>query len=375
MTILTPHAEGLDPRWTDGELEIRTFRYAPVGLEVVGYSRSLSSDEKLKGRAALVSPLYLAGARRALKREVGRNQPDIVHAHWVVPNGLVAASARLSVPFGVGLHGSDVFLAERAFVSALVARSLKQASFLTGCSPELVSRVCAIGFEPSRSAVIPYGVNVEEFRPDRDRRLIWRQKLGISETSTVVLTVGRMVTKKGFHVLLPTLREVLARCPDTDVVLAGGGDRLEELTSLAAGISSKIHFPDVVLRDTLPDLYRAADLFVLPAVHDSKGNVDGLPNVILEAMASGLPVIASNISGIPLAIEHEREGLLVPEQQSEPLASALTRLIEDSDLRQAMGAAARAKAESELTWSAVAARYRQSYLDALAPQGRDGERS
>ena len=375
VTVLTPHAAGLDSNWKDGEVEVRTFRYAPEGLEVVGYSRSLSSDEKLKWRAALVSPLYLVAARQALKREALRNQPDLVHAHWAVPNGLVAAAAGLSVPFGIGLHGSDVFLAERAPIATLVSKSLQRASFLTGCSPELVSRVCAIGFDESRSAVIPYGVNVDQFRPDVGRRFLWRQKLGISESATVILAVGRMVTKKGFHVLLPTLRDVLPKFPETHVVLAGGGDRLEEFKARAADISGNIHFPDLVLRDTLPDLYRAADLFVLPAVHDAKGNVDGLPNVILEAMASGLPVIASEISGIPLAIEHERQGLLVPEQQSEALASALMRLIEDVALRHEMGMAARAKAVSELTWPAVAARYRQSYLDALASSARDGARN
>jgi glycosyltransferase involved in cell wall biosynthesis len=122
-----------------------------------------------------------------------------------------------------------------------------------------------------------------------------------------------------------------------------------------------------VLRDTLPDLYRAADLFVLPAVHDGKGNVDGLPNVILEAMASGLPVVASGISGIPLAVEDGRTGLLVPEKDPKALLSALGRLLANPEEARAMGERGRAKAEAELTWDAVASRYREGYEALFMP--------
>jgi glycosyltransferase involved in cell wall biosynthesis len=366
VTILTPHTSGVETAWNDGDLRIQSFRYAPESLESVGYSRSLSADEAVKWRTTLVSPLYLLGAMRCLKSVTGRLQPDLVHAHWAVPNGLVAAASRLPIPFGIGLHGSDVFLAEKGAVRPFMARALERSSFLTGCSPELVDRVCALGFDRKRSAVIPYGVDIDQFRPDPSRRYIWREKLEIPEDSTVVLSVGRMVTKKGFHILLPTLARLLANSPETHVVLGGQGDRLQEFKSLAAKISDRIHFPGVVLRDTLPDLYRAADLFVLPAVHDSKGNVDGLPNVILEAMASGLPVVASEISGIPLAVKHEREGYLVPEQQHSPLENALAKLLGDSDLRQQMGSAARRKAKTDLTWASVAQRYRDSYLAALS---------
>jgi glycosyltransferase involved in cell wall biosynthesis len=155
------------------------------------------------------------------------------------------------------------------------------------------------------------------------------------------------------------------------VVLAGGGDLLPELTAATAGWRARVHLPGAVLRDTLPDLYRAADLFVLPAVHDERGNVDGLPNVILEAMASGLPVVASGISGIPLAVEDGESGLLVPERDAAALEAAVLRLLggggEARAAARRMGERGRRKAEAELTWEAVAARHREAYAGALAP--------
>ena len=182
--------------------------------------------------------------------------------------------------------------------------------------------------------------------------------------------LGRMVSKKGYHVLLPLLPELLESHPELHVVLAGGGDLLDEFRRRTEPWRQRVHLPGIVMRDTLPDLYRAADLFVLPAVHDAKGNVDGLPNVILEAMASGLPVVASGISGIPLAIREGQEGRLVEEGRADLLSAALHELIADPSRRRTMGDRARARAESELTWRSVAARYREAYDDGLEAAAR-----
>lgn len=367
VIVLAPHAEGVPAGWDDGGVEVVTFRYAPERGEVLGYGRSLEADEKVKGGAALAAPLYALGALRAVRRQLRRRRFDLVHAHWIVPNGVVAAAARGKTPLAIGLHGSDVFLAERPGVRSLARWSLSRARLLTGCSPELVDRVRALGFPAERSRVIPYGVDVTAFSPAPDRRRIWRERLGVPEGAPLLLGVGRMATKKGFQGLIEILPALLGDHPDLHVVLAGGGDRLEEFKAAASAWEGRVHFPGAVLRDTLPDLYRAADVFVLPAVHDSRGNVDGLPNVILEAMASGLPVVASGISGIPLAVGEGRTGLLVPEKDAGALLAALRRLLADPGAARSMGEGGRRRAEAELTWDAVAARYREGYLAALAP--------
>lgn len=370
VTVLTPHAENVAERWTDGEVEVRSFRYAPEKSEVLGYSRSLSADETVRWKAGLVTPLYLWGARRAVARLMAERDFDILQGHWVVPNGLVAARFAGKTTVGTGLHGSDVFMAERSGVRTLVGRALRRCRFLTGCSPELVDRVCALGFPRERAAVIPYGVDVETFSPGSAGRNAWRQELGIPDDGVLLLSVGRMVSKKGYQVLLPMLPELLAAHPNLHLVLAGEGDLLEEFRQQAGPWSDRVHLPGIVLRDTLPDLYRAADAFVLPAVHDAKGNVDGLPNVILEAMASGLAVVASGISGIPLAITDGVEGRLVAEQEPEELAAALGDVVGDAARRRRMGEAARAKAVAELTWRSVAGRYRAAYEAGLAADGQ-----
>lgn len=372
VTVLAPHTETLAASWEDAGVEVRTFRYAPEKMEVLGYSRSLQKDESIRFSAGVAAPLYLLAARRAARALLEKERFDLLHAHWVVPNGIAAFPLSNDVPIAVGLHGSDVFLAERPIVRAWVRRALKRTSLLTGCSPELVERVCRIGLDTERAHVIPYGVDTETYRPGPVAQRSWREELGIPPAAPMVLTVGRMVTKKGFHVLIEALPKVLDQVPEMHMVLAGGGDRLEEFQRMMDPWASRVHFPGAVLRDTLPDLYRAADVFVLPAVHDRRGNVDGLPNVILEAMASGLPVIASGISGIPLAVTHDENGLLVPERDVELLAQSLIRLASEVETRTRMGVASRRKAEGELTWDAIAGRYRAAY-DTLFEDTASGE--
>lgn len=382
VTVLAPRAEGVRRSWIDDGVEVHSFAYAPRKLEVLGYGRSLAADERLRLGAGLAAPLYLRAAASAVARHLVREECDLLHAHWLAPNGLVAlwpGVRKRGALIAAGLHGSDVFLAEKALVRPAIRRALGRCELLTGCSPELVERVVKLGYRGKPCHVIPYGVDVDLFCPaaetaDPVAGSGWRERLGIPANATVLLGVGRLATKKGFHILVDVLPRLLAEFDDLHVVIAGGGDQMAALRSAVSdweqGPGSRVHFPGPVAHDDLPALYRGADLFVLPAVHDPQGNVDGLPNVILEALASGLPVVSSAISGIPLAIESGVEGLLVPEQNRPALGDAITELLRSPERRLRMAARARARAVSHLTWDQVAAAYRDAYVEALSRRQR-----
>jgi glycosyltransferase involved in cell wall biosynthesis len=371
--VLAPHAPGLASEWRDGPLAVRTFRYAPQAFERLGYGRSLVADERPRLGAALVAPLYLLAAARAV-RAATATRADLVHLHWVVPNALVLALPgilRRGVVAAVGVHGSDVFLAERSLLRPLVRRALRRAELLTGCSGELVERVRRVARGPESAEVIPYGVDGATFSPDSERGAVRRHRLGIPPDAAVVLGVGRMATKKGFQVLVQVLPSLLERFPAAHVVLAGAGDLRAELMAATSkpSFAGRVHFPGAVAHDELPDLYRAADLFVLPAMHDARGNVDGLPNVILEAMASGLPVVSTRVSGIPLAIESGLDGILVAERDARALEQAIAELLADAPRRRQLGERARRRVLDELTWDRVADRYRAAYAAVLGRAG------
>lgn len=378
VTVLAPRAAGVRRAWNDDGVDVRSFPYAPRRLELLGYGRSLAADERVRPGAALAAPLYLRAAASAVRRHLARTPADVFHAHWIAPNGLVAlwpGVRRRSALIAAGLHGSDVFLAEKAAVRPAVRRVLARCGLLTGCSPELVDRVRRIGYGGKPSRVIPYGVDTDMFRPAAELpsepdETPWRERLGIAGDAAVLLGVGRLATKKGFHVLIDVLPDLLARFGNLHAIVAGDGDRMPVFRAAVDGWNpdhaARMHLPGAVAHDDLPGLYRAADLFVLPAVHDPQGNVDGLPNVILEALASGLPVVSTAISGIPLAVESGVHGVLVPERDRSALREAIAGLLADPGNRKLAGGRARRRAVSELTWDMVAERYREAYLDALA---------
>ncbi len=378
VTVLAPRATGVRRAWTEDGVDVRSFAYAPAPLETLGYGRSLAADERVRPGAALAAPLYLLAAAKAVARHLGRERHDLLHAHWLAPNGLVAlwpGVHRKGALIAAGLHGSDVFLAEKALARPAIRRALARCGLLTGCSPELVERVQRIGYRGKPSRVIPYGVDTDAFRPAAELSgepdaPSWRERLNIPGDAVVLLGVGRLATKKGFQVLIDVLPRLLTEFSDLHAIIAGDGDRSLELRAAvnewAAEHANRVHLPGAVAHDDLPGLYRGADLFVLPAVHDPQGNVDGLPNVILEALASGLPVVSTTVSGIPLAVESGVQGVLVPEQDRAALREAIAGLLGAPERRRLMGGRARGRAVSRLTWDIVAGKYRQAYLDALA---------
>ena len=152
------------------------------------------------------------------------------------------------------------------------------------------------------------------------------------------------------------------------LVLFGDGDLRGALEAQVArlGLGTRVLFAGRVERDRLPALFAAADLFLLPSVHDHAGNVDGLPNTLLEALATGLPIVASRVAGVPTVIEDGVEGLLVPERDPGALAAAVAALLDDPEWAARLGRAARARVERELTWPAVARRFVAVYEAAVA---------
>jgi glycosyltransferase involved in cell wall biosynthesis len=152
--------------------------------------------------------------------------------------------------------------------------------------------------------------------------------------------------------------------------IAGSGDLEADLAGRGKGLGLGARFRLLgdADRDRVRELYQAADVLVVPSVRDSAGNVDGLPNVLMEGLGSGVPVIASRVAGIPDVIVDGENGLLVPEKDPEALVGALVGLAEDGDKRRALGEAARASVEERLNWAIVSGRY----LDVFETAAREG---
>jgi glycosyltransferase involved in cell wall biosynthesis len=361
-------------------VHLHPYPYAPIDeLNVWGYAEALAADVQVRSRVYLIAPLALTASTIATMRVAKRIQADIVHAHWVIPNGPPAAlaAAWLKRPLVVSLHGSDIYLPERhRWLRGSCAWALQRAAGITACSGDLAGRSVALGAPAERVRVIPYGADKETFRPaEPDERQRLREELGFAEGEACLLAVGRLVRKKGFDVLIRALPQIIKEAGPVRLALVGQGDLWDELQTLAQeqGVQDHIWMPGAVERDRIPALFRSCDILSVPSVHDQRGNVDGLPNVVLEGMASGVAIVASDVAGIPQVIIPEETGLLVPEKDPAALASAIVRLLREPGLGQKLGRGARRKVEEHLNWPTVAQDFERVYRQAL--RSRDADNS
>jgi glycosyltransferase involved in cell wall biosynthesis len=286
----------------------------------------------------------------------------------LVPNAALVAdlAASAGVPLVVSLHGSDVFLAEHLRPARALARgALRAAGAVTACSADLARRALALGARAERTRVVPYGVDVEAFTP-RAGAAEARRALGVEGDEFLVLALGRLVEKKGFAYLVDAAAELTG----ARVVIAGEGDLRPALEARARGRGAAVTLAGNLDRGQLARALAAADAVVVPSIVDRAGNVDGLPNALLEALAAGRPVVATRVAGIPEVVEDDVNGLLVPQRDAGSLAAALARLAREPATRARLGAAARLTAETRLTWSAVARALEECYAQAAALAAR-----
>ena len=352
-----------DPAYTRPDaapVTLHRYRYAwPRRLQQLGYMRSMQSDLALRLEAYLLSPALFAAGIRQVLADAARLRPDVLHAHWVLPNGFIGALAapRLGIPLAVSVPGSDAQVAAKnTLFRRMAAFTFKQAALLTANSAELRDAVLPLGADLNKFDMIIYGTDPDSLRPDPRGTAEVRAKLAIAEETPVVLCVGRMVYKKGFDTLIRALAEAPLAARTLAVVMVGGGDQLADWQQLAheLGVAGRIHWAGSVPKTEIGVYYNMAAMLAMPSVSRP---AEGLNVCVLDAMSCARPVIASTVAGNPLAVVDGVTGLLVPEQNPPALAAAIAALLDNPQVAQSMGAAARRRIETELGWPHLARRY------------------
>jgi glycosyltransferase involved in cell wall biosynthesis len=296
----------------------------------------------------------------------------------VVPGGAVAAAACPGLPMVVSLHGSDVYVAERSRIAGRVARSVfRHAGWTTACSEDLRGRAVALGAAEERTETIPYGVDADRFRPNAEARVRLRAQVGVREGDPLLFAAGRFVRKKGFEYLIDAVARLAPKWPALRLVIGGAGDLDRELRERAAReqVAGQVVFPGVLSQDTVADYLAAADLAIVPSVRDDAGNVDGLPNVVMEALASGTPLVATTAGGIAAVAHNDVNAALVAERDVAGLADTIDRLLGAPATRARLGARAREDALREHNWARVAEAFERAYLLARSGSGAGNVRS
>ena len=337
------------------------FRYIwPNRLAIMGYGQALYNDQKLQKKSYFLAPFFFISSLFTLLLVHYRYDFDVLHAHWVIPNGPIAMifSRLTGIPFIVSLHGSDIFIALKNRILGFISRiCFNHAAAITACSQQLHDGALSLGALKSKLSIIPWGADPAIFDPLRfPPQNALREQLGWPKEAYIILTVGRLVKKKGVEYLIKSTTLLKDKIPNIFVVIAGDGPERKALEQLTESLnaSSHIRFIGRVDWDSVPILLHASDVFVAPSIEDEVGNIDGLPPTILEAMAAGKLVIASKIGGIPLVISHGQTGLLVPQRDEYALAQTLAYALINDNLRRRIGSHARKSVINYLNWDRVA---------------------
>ncbi|HEV7656461.1 MAG TPA: glycosyltransferase [Mycobacteriales bacterium] len=254
-----------------------------------------------------------------------------VHGYFAHAPAAVAAAvaSKFGVPYGFSVHALDA----RKVPRDELGERARGAALVVACNDDAAAEVEAAGTTPT---VVRHGVDLVAFPATRPAE----------HDPVQLLAVGRLVEKKGFEVLL----EALSRLDRPyRLRLVGDGPLRPALTALidAHRLADRVELVGRCTHATLPEYYASADVVVVPSVVDSAGDRDGLPNVVLESMASQRPVVASEVAAIPSAVRDGVTGTLVPPRDPDALAAAIAALIDSPARRAELGRGARAVAETE----------------------------
>ena len=323
ITVVSPQP------WFPGQSIIRVFRPhfrrpAPKsevqsGIETI-YPRFLSFPGIFKRFDGLFMAMGSYRTLRRLKKNTGFN---LIDAHFAYPDGYAATllGKWFKVPVTITLRGTEIPHSRKPGLLSLMVRALKDATQLFSVSESLRQHAISLGIDPDKITVVGNGVDTNKFSPVS--KVEARRQLGLSENDRVLISVGALVERKGFHRVIEILPGLLKAYPDLKYLIVGGpgpeGDWSEQLHSQVSSLKldDSVMFLGVMPSDRLKIPLSAADIFVLATSNE------GWANVFLEAMACGLPVITTDVGGNLEVVCRDELGTVVPFGDVHKLESAL----------------------------------------------------
>ena len=351
IQVLAPSYKGLKSHEIDG-VKVNRFRYAPASWEFLTHEEGAPSKMANKPWLQLLAiPYIISGFFKCIKI-CRKFKPDIIHAHWPFPHAYIALGAAklFKIPLVLNFHGAELLLIrKKKWVRPLLKFAISQAQAVFANSSFTAGKIKAL-----RNVDVewsPYGTTLEGGsnveNPQRPTPHPVNGKFKI-------LFVGRHIERKGICYLIEAAK-YLPR-DQFEIRIVGVGDLTEQLKEQAAHASAdsaEIVFTGKLSPEALAGEYKTANVFTLPAIVDSKGDTEGLGVVLIEAMELGLPIVASNVGGIPDVVIDGVSGILVPEKDPKALASAYKRLAAEPELVKLLLAGSQKRIAECFTWDGI----------------------
>lgn len=365
VTVLTPAVRKAPETETLQGVRVRRFHYFwPRSLERLAEGAIVENLTRSRWLYSQVPFLFVMELIAAL-RLARRIRPDVIHAHWFIPQGIVAVLVGrvLKIPVVITAHGADVYALRGRLLDATRRAMASRCEAVTVVSRDLAANLPgAISRRGEPPRVMPMGVDTQRFsgRPERGEN-----------SDQTVLFVGRLAKKKGVEYLIRAFPDVLARHPDARLVVVGDGPCREELETLSSqlGLADRVRFAGAQPPAELPRFYGRSHVFVGPSVVTRSGDTESFGLVFVEGMAAGRPVVGTSVGGIPDVVIHGRTGLLVEPKSPGALAAAINRLLDSPAAAGKMASLARRWVRRKLDWQQVA----QGYANLLTRAAGAGE--
>ena len=366
IQVLAPAYKGLKSHDIDGT-HVNRFRYAPASWEILTHEEGAPSKMASKPWLQLLAIPYIINGFFQCIRICRKWRPDVIHAHWPFPHAYIALGAAklFKIPLVLNFHGAELLLIrKKKWVKPLLKFAIGQAQAIFANSSFTAGKIKAL-----RNVNVewsPYGTTLEDNKNESG--------VILSETKdpvTIVphpvngkfkiLFVGRHIERKGICYLIEAAKYLPK--DKFEIRIVGVGDLTEQLKQQAAAVNdgAEIIFTGKLSPEALANEYKTANVFTLPAIVDHKGDTEGLGVVLIEAMELGLPIVASNVGGIPDVVVDGESGILVPEKDPVALADAFKCLEADPTLIQKLLAGARKRIEECFTWDGIIERQIEVY--------------
>lgn len=375
VQVLAPTYKGLKSHEIDG-VKVNRFRYAPKDWEMLTHEEGAPSKMASKPWLQLLAIPYVINGFIQCLRLCRKWKPDVIHAHWPFPHAFIALGAAkiFHIPLVLNFHGAELLLIrKKKWVKPFLKFAISQAQAVFANSSFTASKIKAL-----RNVDVewsPYGTTLGSSQchcEERNDEAI-QSDLAPNVSKSIhpvngkfkILFVGRHIERKGINYLIESAMYLPKE--QFEIRIVGVGDLTAELKQQAHEMAMSdeaitgnefggpcdIIFTGKLSPAELENEYRTANVFTLPAIVDSKGDTEGLGVVLIEAMELNLPIVASNVGGIPDVVVDGQSGLLVPEKDPEALAEAFKLLAADPNLVEGVIEGARKRIAQYFTWDGI----------------------
>lgn len=358
VTVHTPHYPGAETKERLDGMQIHRFRYFFSPMEKLAGSIGILPTLKQNKWYYGVVPFFLLAQFFSLLLLVRKIRPDIIHAHWVVPQGFIAVLVKMitGVPVVVTAHGADVFGLQGLLFKTIKRFTLQRVRSVVAVSSAIANVLTEFLPLTSKPVVIPMGVDSEVFHPNKtDHRV--RAQYAVKDY--LLLYVGRLTEKKGVQYLIDAMLPVLRDIPNVKLLIVGGGELDDKLRAqvLRLELEEHVKFAGRCPNAELPAYYASADIFVGPSVTTLQGDTEGFGLTFVEAAMSGCLLIGTDTGGIQDIIKDRETGFLVSEKSSAALADAILYAIHHKPEVNALKVKARAVCIENFDWKVIARKY------------------